>query len=291
MRFASIHAEKANYPVRLLCRTLLVSSSGYYSWSHRRPCNRRQADASLGIKIAISHRRSGGTYGSPRVFKDLKGEGLPVGRKRVERLMRQQGLRSVRKRRFRATTNSRHDLPVKRNVLARAFSVDRPNAAWVGDITYVWTAEGWLYLAVLLDLFSRRVVGWSVRDTLETSLALEALERAIRTRQPPSGWLHHTDRGVQYCSHEYQSRLEASGATGSMSRVGNCWDNAVAESFFATLKGDIRDFDRFPSREAAIATIGSYIDGFYNVQRRHSSIGYLSPVEFELRSSSVRSAA
>lgn len=291
MRYAFIHAEKANYPVLLMCRMLLVSRSGYYAWSRREPSAREQADARLCLEIGISHRRSGRTYGSPRVFRDLRAQGLRIGRKRVERLMRRQGLKSKRRRTFRKTTDSRHGLPVAPNIVARNFKVNRPNAVWVGDITYVWTAEGWLYLAVLLDLFSRRVVGWAFRDTLETPLALEALNRAIRSRRPPPGWVHHTDRGIQYCSHEYRSRLKDSGAHASMSRVGDCWDNAVAESFFATVKGEIADFEQFPTREAAIAAIHRYIENFYNPQRRHSSASYLSPIEFELRSKAAQAAA
>jgi transposase InsO family protein len=239
----------------------------------------------------MSHRRSDRTYGSPRVYRDLRAQGMRVSRKRVERLMRQQGLKSKRQRSFRKTTDSRHGLPVAPNILARNFNVSHPNTVWVGDITYVWTAEGWLYLAILLDLFSRRVVGWSVRETLDTPIALEALNRAITSRLPAPGWVHHTDRGVQYCSHEYQSRLKDSGARPSMSRVGDCWDNAVAESFFATMKGDIENFENFRTREDAIAAIAKYIDSFYNPQRRHSSIGYLSPIEFELRSKAALAAA
>jgi transposase InsO family protein len=197
--------------------------------------------------------------------------------------MRQQGLQGCRKQRFRITTDSRHSLPVAPNVLGRRFSEDRANAAWVGDITYVWTAEGWLYLAVLLDLFSRRVVGWAIRETLETSLVSDALERALRSRRPPPGLVHHSDRGCQYASHGYRERLKAAGAQSSMSRVGDCWDNAVAESFFATLKGELVDRMHFPTRAAAYDAISDYIENFYNRQRRHSSLDYVSPVEYELR--------
>ena len=290
MRFSFVKAEKANYPIQILCRVLDVSRSGYYAWLRRRPSARRQADARLSIEIAISHRRSRRNYGSPRVFKDLREKGLRVSRKRVERLMRQEGLKPKRTRNFRNTTNSNHSLPVAPNILARKFTVDRPNTVWAGDITYVWTAEGWLYLAVLLDLYSRRVVGWAVRETLDTPIALEALDKALKSRQPGPGLVHHTDRGVQYCSRAYRSRLEESGCLPSMSRVGNCWDNAVSESFFASMKREIDDFENLPTQEAAIAAIADYIDNFYNPQRRHSSAGYLSPLEFELRSKAALAA-
>jgi putative transposase len=290
VRFSFVSAEKANYPVQILCRVLDVSRSGYYAWLRRRPSARRQADARLSIEIAISHRRSRRNYGSPRVFKDLRAKGLRVSRKRVERLMRQEGLKPKRPRNFRNTTNSNHSLPVAPNILARKFTVDRPNLVWAGDITYVWTATGWLYLAVLLDLFSRRVVGWAVRETLDTPLALEALDKALKARQPEPGLLQHNDRGVQYCSRAYQSRLREAGCIPSMSRVGNCWDNAVSESFFASMKREIDDFENLPTQEAAIAAIADYIDNFYNPQRRHSSAGYLSPLEFELRSKAALAA-
>jgi putative transposase len=291
VRFAFVSAEKANYPILILCRVLNVSRSGYYAWSRRRPSARQQADARLDIEIRISHQRSGRTYGSPRVYQDLLAKGIRVGRKRVERLMRQQGLKPKRPRNFRNTTDSSHALPVAPNLLDRKFKVDRPNSVWAGDITYVWTAAGWLYLAVLLDLYSRRVVGWAVRETLDSPIALEALDKALASRRPDPGLVHHTDRGSQYCSHAYQSRLKESGCRPSMSRVGNCWDNAVSESFFASMKREIEDFESFDTREEAITAIADYIDNFYNPRRRHSSAAYLSPLEFELRSKAALAAA
>jgi putative transposase len=283
VRFGVVDAEKAFYPIDLLCRVLGVSRSGYYAWIRRPAAARAREDARLAVEICAAHKRSRCTYGSPRVHKELQARGMRLGRKRVERLMRERGLRVGRKRRFRKTTDSRHSLPIANNILARNFTANRPNAVWVGDITYVWTREGWLYLATLLDLFSRRVVGWAVRDTLETSLALDALDQAIAARRPPRGLVHHTDRGCQYASHDYRARLGAHGIVPSMSRAGDCWDNAVAESFFATIKRELIDLADFPTRAVATAAIAEYIETFYNRQRRHSSLAYRNPVEFELR--------
>lgn len=291
MRFAFVDAEKAKYPVGVLCHTLAVSRSGYYRWKTRsRPLRARQ-DEQLCVEIAAAHRRSRGTYGSPRIHRDLKAKGVRVGRKRVERLMRQRGLQGVPKKRFRVTTDSRHDLPVAANLLGRRFTAARADTAWVADITYVWTGEGWLYLAVLLDLFSRRVVGWAIRDTIDTPLVTQALDMALRARRPQPGWLHHSDRGCQYASHAYQARLKSAGALPSMSRVGDCWDNAVAESFFATIKRELIDVARFQTRDSAARQICDYIETFYNRHRRHSSLDYRSPVEHELRSQNLQSAA
>jgi putative transposase len=290
VRFALVDAEKASYPIGLLCRTLGVSKSGYYAWRYRPPSARTQQDAGLSIEVAIAHRQSGCRYGSPRIHQELRANGSRIGRKRVERLMRQQHLLVRPKRRFQHTTDSKHTLPVAPNLVARNFSSDGPNKVWVGDITYVWTGEGWLYLSVLLDLFSRRVVGWALRDSLETGLALDALNMALRRRRPPPGLVHHTDRGCQYASHVYVCRLKESGAVPSMSRRGDCWDNAVAESFFATLKSELRPFT-FDTPAAAATAIGDYIENFYNRRRRHSTIDYRSPVDFELRSQIASLAA
>ncbi len=198
--------------------------------------------------------------------------------------MREEGLQARRKRRFRVTTESGHGLPVARNVLARRFAADAPDSAWVGDITYIWTAQGWLYLAVLLDLFSRRVVGWALRPTLAGELATEALEMALTRRQPPRGLIHHTDRGCQYAAREYRDVLAKRGITCSMSRRANCWDNAVAESFFATLKAELVHDREFATHAEARAAITDYIESFYNAERRHSALGYVSPIAFELAS-------
>lgn len=284
MRFALIDAEKAHYPVDVLCAVLEVSRSGYYAWKRRPAPARAKADEQLGVEIVAAHRRSRGTYGSPRVHADLRAKGLRVGKKRVERLMREKGIAAQRKRRFRRTTDSNHQSPIAPNVLERDFTQEAPNQAWVTDVTYIFTAEGWLYLAVMIDLFSRRVVGWATSDTNDRGLALEALNQALRARRPHVGLVHHSDRGSPYASEDYRNALRDRGITASMSRTGDCWDNAVAESFFATLKGELVDHERYTTRAAAVASIGDYIERFYNPQRRHSHLGYVSPIEFELRS-------
>jgi len=291
MKFAFIASREVAFPVDTMCRVLAVSRSGYYAWKKRPEPSRKTQDAQLAAEIAGAHKRSRGIYGSPRVHRDLKARGVRVSKKRIERLMRERGLRGRRKRRFCCTTDSRHALPIAANVLDRRFQADAPNRVWVGDVTYIATGEGWLYLAVLLDLFSRRVVGWATSATNDRALALEALERALKHRRPKTGLLHHTDRGSPYASDDYRAALKRRGLVASMSRSGDCYDNAVAESFFATLKAEHVDHEDFPSREVARASIADYIESFYNPARRHSSIGYVSPIEFELRSQIAASAA
>ena len=205
--------------------------------------------------------------------------------------MRKHGIQGRRKRRFRRTTDSNHPLPIAPNVLERKFDVDAPNKAWVTDVTCIWTDEGWLFLAAILDLFSRRVVGWSVSTTNDTDLALGALRRALKTRKPEAGLLHHSDRGSPYASGDYRDALEAHGITASMSRTGDCWDNAVAESFFGTLKAELTEHENYATRAIAADSIADYIETFYNLQRRHSFLGYLSPIEFELKKRSTPLAA
>jgi len=214
-----------------------------------------------------------------------------VSKKRVARVMREKKLVARRKRSFRRTTDSNHDSPIAPNVLERNFDQEAPNKVWVTDVTYIATAEGWLYLAVMLDLFSRRVVGWATSDTNDRLLALDALDQALRARRPGAGLVHHSDRGSPYASEDYRKALRDGGITASMSRTGDCWDNAVAESFFATLKGELVDHERYATRAAAVASIGDYIERFYNTQRRHSHLGYVSPIEFELRSQTAAIAA
>jgi putative transposase len=283
VRFGFVDAEKAQYPVGVLCRALNVSRSGYYQWLRRPACERDRQDEQLSVSINASHRRSRRRYGSPRIHRDLRAQGIRVGRKRIERIMRERGIVARRKRRFRKTTDSNHPFPTAPNVVSRCFQVERPNTIWAGDITYVWTEEGWLYLAVILDLFSRRVVGWAVDDTLDRRLALAALDRALAARRPPPGLVHHSDRGSQYASHDYRNSLSQRGLICSMSRKGDCWDNAVVESFFSTIKAELLDDDTWPSKAAAENAIAAYIDGFYNLTRRHSTLDYVSPAEFELR--------
>ena len=291
MKFAFIAAEKAFFPVSVLCDVLSVSRSGFYAWSKRPAPQRKASDAHLAAEIVAAHRRSRGTYGSPRVHAELRARGLCVSRKRVERLMRERGLEARRKRRFRRTTDSNHAMPIAPNVLGRQFETKAPNQAWVTDVTYISTAEGWLYLAAILDLFSRRVVGFAMSDQNDRALALEALERALRARRPAPGLMHHSDRGSPYASEDYRQALGQRGIVASMSRTGNCWDNAVAESFFATLKAELVDAMHYPTRDAAMASIRDYLERFYNPARRHSHLGYLSPVEFELRAQVAAFAA
>ena len=282
MRFGFIQTEKATYPVRVLCRTLKVSTSGFYAWCKRGRSNRAKKDAALRVHILAAHAASHKTYGSPRIHEDLKTAGENVGRKRVARLMRDEGIEGQRKRRFRVTTDSRHSHPVAANKLNRDFTVSAPDKVWVSDITYIWTREGWMYLAAILDLFSRRVVGWSMEPYIDRTLALDALGMALRTRRPEPGLLHHSDRGVQYASGDYQKLLAEHGIDCSMSRKGDCWDNAVAESFFSTLKAERVHRVDYITRSQARASVFEYIEAFYNPRRRHSVLGYVSPVQHEL---------
>ena len=281
MRFAFIAEEKAAFPVRLLCRTLQVSRAGFYAWEGRPPAPRVQADARLGLEIAAIHAESRQRYGSPRIHAELGHRGCRTSRKRVARLMRTRGLVARRRRRFRVTTHSQHPFPVAPNVLARQFERHQPDRAWATDITYIPTGEGWLYLAVLLDLCSRLAVGWAMSDRITDELTLDALGMALARRRPPQGLLHHSDRGSQYASGDYQQVLAQHGIVGSMSRRGNCWDNAVAESFFATLKVELVHDAAWATRAAARAELVEYLEVFYNGQRRHSALGYLSPRAFE----------
>jgi transposase InsO family protein len=237
----------------------------------------------LVIEIELSHKASDRTYGSPRVHEDLQEQGIRCGRKRVARLMRENGIRAKQARRFKATTDSDHNDPVAPNLLDREFHVDVPDRVWVADLTYIWTREGWLYLAVILDLFSRRVVGWSMSRRITSQLTLEALSVALWSRKPSPGLLHHSDRGSQYTCGDYRDVLDEHGVLCSMSRKGDCWDNAVAESFFKTLKVErVNDRDYW-TREEAQTDIIDYIERFYNRKRRHSYLGYVSPVKYELQ--------
>jgi len=281
VRFAFIAEEKAAFPVRLLCRTLQVSRAGFYAWRRRPPAPRARADDRLGLEIAAIHAESRQRYGSPRVHAELADRGCRTSRKRVARLMRARGLAARRRRRFRVTTHSRHPFPVAPNVLARQFDRPQPDRAWVTDITYIPTREGWLYLAVLLDLCLRLAVGWAMSDRITDALTLDALGVALARRRPPQGLLHHSDRGSQYASGDYQRLLARHGIVGSMSRRGNCWDNAVAESFFATIKVELVHDAAWATRAAARAELVEYLEVFYNGQRRHSALGYLSLRAFE----------
>jgi putative transposase len=283
VRFAFIAAEKATFPVRLLCRMLEVSRAGFYAWQARPPAPRARADERLGLEIAAIHAESRQRYGSPRIHAELADRGCRTSRKRVARLMRTRGLAARRRRRFRVTTHSRHPFPIAPNVLARQFERAGPDQAWVTDITYIPTGEGWLYLAVILDLCSRFAVGWAMSERITDTLTLDALGMALARRRPPQGLLHHSDRGSQYASSAYQRRLAHAGIVCSMSRRGDCWDNAVAESFFATLKVELVHAATWETRAAARVALFDYLEVFYNGQRRHSALGYLSPRAFEQR--------
>jgi len=291
VKFVFIAAEKALYPVRLLCSVLEVSRSGFYAWVDRPMPPKATSDARLVLEIRAALVRGRGAYGSPRIHRELRARGIRVGKKRIERLMRENGLVARQKRRFVHTTDSRHEHPIAPNLLDRHFDPKAANEVWAGDVTYIATGEGWLYLAVLLDLFSRRVVGWATSAVNDRQLALDALGHAVRSRRPAPGLVHHTDRGSPYASDEYRQALVGRGIVASMSRTGDCYDNAVAESFFATLKAEHVDHEDFATRALGTASIGDYVESFYNAARRHSHLGYVSPIEFELRSQTGAVAA
>jgi transposase InsO family protein len=279
-----IEVEKANFPVAMMCRCLDVAPSGFYANRNAEPGERAKQDAALKVEIKKAHEESRRTYGSPRVHAELQAAGHKVGRNRVARLMAEDGLFGRRKPKFRKTTDSDHGSPVAPNVLDRNFDADAPDRAWVADITYIWTYQGWMYLAVIIDLFSRRVVGWSMAEHMRTELVLNALEAALGSRVPDTlGLVFHSDRGSQYASGDYRAALDEAGITCSMSRRANCWDNAVAESFFSTLKTELVHDVIFMTRASAKTTIAEWIEVFYNRRRRHSTIGYVSPVEYERR--------
>jgi transposase InsO family protein len=269
----------------MMCRLLEVSKSGFYAFRERPASARLIRDEAMTLRIEEVHRESGESYGSPRIFRALKAEGMATSRKRVARLMKQQGLRGKKKGRFIATTVSASDADFAPNLLDRNFSSPAPNRVWVSDLTAIWTLEGWIYLVVILDLFSRRVVAWSMAGAPDADLCCTTLKRALEERRPARGMIHHSDRGSQYTSHDYQDLLVAHGATPSMSRRGQCWDNAVAESFFASLKAElgITGYGAYRTHDEARFAVLRYIDGFYNCRRIHSTIGYVSPAEFERR--------
>jgi putative transposase len=287
VKYACIQSHLGKFRLRLMCRVLGVSVSGFYAWRKRGPSERSKKDRALLLEIDRCHKASRRIYGSPRVFRSLREElGLAVGEKRVARLMREAGLRAKTARRFKATTDSGHVFPIAPNVLRRRFSPDfagAPNRVWTSDITYIPTREGWLYLSVVLDLSSRRVVGWSMQNTAGSSLAIEAIKMALSHRRPESGMLHHSDRGIQYAARDFRRLLKARRIECSMSRTGDCWDNAVTESFFATLKKELVQHSAWRTRQEARAALFEWIEVWYNRQRRHSSIGFLSPTEYEMR--------
>ena len=290
MRFKLIDAAKEEFPVRRLCKVLGVSQSGYFAWRRRPACRRQREDLVLLAHVRSAFRLSNGTYGSPRLTRELQDQGLAVGRRRTARLMRENGLRARQKRRFRRTTDSLHAFPVAPNLLDQDFTAEGSNEKWGADISYLWTREGWLYLAVVIDLFARRVVGWAVSDRLHKELPLAALRQALVLRRPPAGLIHHSDRGSQYCSIDYQAELRKHGLLVSMSGKGNCYDNAMVETFFKTLKSELVWRTLFQTRTEAREALARYIDGFYNPLRRHSALDFISPARFERQAAAVPTA-
>jgi putative transposase len=279
-RFIQDHAE--DYPVTVLCRLLDVARSGYYAWCHRQPGVRAQRRATLTAAIRAVHAKSRGRYGSPRVHRVLRAEGTACCENTVAKLMKAAHLRAKTHQRFVVrTTDSQHTQPLAPNRLGQEFVAERPDRVWVADITYVATGEGWLYLAAIVDLCTRKVVGWHTADHLRTDLVSVALRQALAQRRPEPGWVHHSDRGVQYASDDYQELLREHGGVASMSRAGNCYDNAVMESFFGTLKTELIYHESYATRKEAEQALFEYLEGFYNTTRLHSSLDYQSPLEFE----------
>jgi transposase InsO family protein len=288
VKFRFIFSEKAYFPVAFMCRHLKVSPSGFYAWCRRPESTRAKEDRRLAVLVREAHELGRKAYGSPRVHRELKAQGVGISRKRVIRLMQHQGIKGKTRRRWVRTTDSNHSLPVAPNLLARDFQASGPNQRWVGDITYLRTPEGWLFLAAILDLYSRMVVGWATSAVIDRHLVLHALDMALKRRGPGLGLLHHSDQGSQYASEDYQKMLEAKGITCSMSRRGDCYDNAAMESWFGTLKTELGE--SFPSHAEGKRQLFDYIEVFYNQKRRHSSLGYVSPAEFE-RGSTIRRVA
>ena len=284
MKYACIAAHRGLFPIVLMCRVLGVSRAGFYAAQGRVPSERSCARKRLLLQIRAVYTENKRRYGSPRVHDELRAQQIRCSENQVARLMREAGLRAKKRRAFRVTTNSQHDYQVAKNLLERKFAVsDYPaiDRAWVADITYIPTRAGWLYLAVILDLASRMVVGWSLQRSLDRSLSLNALRMALRHRRPKPGLIHHSDRGIQYACYDYERLLDAHAIVPSMSRKGDCWDNAVAESFFATLEWELVGDAHWPTREQAQSDIAEYIEIWYNRKRRHSSLGRKSPAEYE----------
>ena len=281
MRYKFIDRQKGAYPIVVLCRVMRVCRSGYYSWRRHGKSSHRQRNESLLSLVREIHRISGSSYGARRISKKLQGHGFKCGRVRSRTLMKLAGITAKGRRKFKVTTNSKHNLPVAENLLNRQFEVTQPDRVWGSDITYIWTRQGWIYLAVVLDLFSRRVVGWAMSNRITRHLVMDALNMAFYRRHPASGLIFHSDRGSQYCSNDFQMMLKRNGMICSMSRKGNCWDNAPLESFFGTLKTERIFNSNYKTRDQARNDIVDYIEMFYNCQRLHSYLGYLSPMDFE----------
>jgi putative transposase len=281
MRYDFVEAHRDRWPVRLMCRVLAVSAGGYYDWRGRPQSPMTERREALVVAIKAIHGEVKARYGSPRIHAELVARGEPCSVNTVARLMREGGIAAKTKRKFRCTTDSNHDRPVAENIVDRRFDPEAPDQVWTADITYVATGEGWLYLAAVEDLHSKRIVGWSMGPRIDSRLVVDALEMALAARQPGAGLVAHSDRGSQYASEHYQRLLAGRGITCSMSRRGNCWDNAPMESFFASLKKELTHSETFATREQARASLFEYIEVFYNRVRRHSSLGYMSPIEYE----------
>ncbi len=282
---------RLGYPIPTLCRTLNVSVSGYYTWSTRKPSKRTLQDARLEVEIQAAHKRTRGTYGLKRLKEDLQEHGVNAGIYRIRKLRRKLGIRCKQVKKFRATTDSDHKLPVADNLLEQRFEATTPNQAWVTDITYIPTEEGWLYLAGHKDICTGEVVGYAMSDRITKTLVSQSLFRAMAAKRPGNGLIHHSDRGSQYCAHDYRKLIEQFGMKASMSRRGNCYDNAPMESFWGTLKNELVHHRRYVSRQEAMQDITEYIEVFYNRQRRQKRLGYLSPAAYEKKFYEKRIAA
>lgn len=281
MKYAWIRSHEKKYPIEVMCRVLCASRSGYYAWRKGGAPTHQVRRQELLKMIKKIFEDSRGTYGSPRILDALRKRGIVVNHKTVEDLMQKNGIQAKRRRKFKATTNSKHNLPVAENLLDREFTVAKPNQAWVGDITYVPTEEGWLYLSTWIDLYSRKIVGWSMAPRMTADIVVSAFRMALFRQKGQAPQLVHSDRGSQYASDAFRKELKTFGCTQSMSRKGNCWDNAVAESFFGTLKTELVHHEKYKTREQARLSIFDYIEMFYNKRRAHSHLNYLSPEDFE----------
>ncbi len=282
-----MQAYRGQYPVAVMCRAFDVSPSGFHAFCHRPLSARALEDKLLLRELRLLRSRTRRAYGSPRMHRELKDRGHSFGRHRIARVMRENGLAAGRKKRFHRTTDSNHRFPIAPNLLQRHFSAPEPNCAWVSDVTYIWTREGWLYFAATLDLYSRRVVGWSFGTENDTALVLRALDMAVTARRPAPGLIFHSDRGSTYASAAFRAALERHGMLASMSRKGDCWDNAVAESFFASLKGEWLQPQGYETIADAKADVFQYVEGFYNRERLHSTLGHVSPAAFEAQTNHV----
>lgn len=281
MRYGFIRGHRSEFKVEKMCQVMGVSRGAYYDWKVRPTSKRAKESEIMLVKIKVEYDLGRKVYGSPRVHANLKKKGIKCGENRVARLMKINGICAKTKKKFKATTDSEHNLPVAENLLGQNFKVDAPNKVWVSDITYIPTGEGWLYLAVVIDLFNRQVVGWAMNERMKKELAMEAFAQAILQRGPGPGLIHHTDRGSQYASEAFQGMVAHHRARSSMSGKGNCYDNACAETFFKTLKTELVYFNKYQTRSEAKESIFEYIEVFYNRERKHSTLGYRSPVEFE----------